>query len=55
MTIPDVTPVRRVPLPKLPTYVGVCCREWDMPMTGRPGRCGICGEVPVFLRDADKP
>ena len=46
-----VTPVTRHGLPTLPTYIGKCCREWVMPITGRPGNCGICGEQPTFLRD----
>lgn len=51
MTIADVTPVRIIPNEMLPTYIAQCCREWIMPMTGRPGRCGICGERPTYLRD----
>lgn len=46
-----ITPVTRLGLPKLPTYIGQCCREWVMPISGRPGRCGICGEQPTFLRE----
>ena len=32
-------------------YVGTCCREWILSysMLGR-GTCGICGEVPAWLR-----
>lgn len=41
--------VQQVPLEKLPTYIGVCCREWEL-VYGQGGRCGLCGTAPVFLR-----
>lgn len=37
------------PLPRIPTYIGVCCREWPLAVMMR-GRCGDCGEVPVYDR-----
>ena len=37
-----------VPVP-IPTYIGVCCREWVLAVGGN-GRCGLCGTVPVYLR-----
>lgn len=47
--IEDVYPVRRIPLPKLHTFIGKCCREWVLAYGGR-GTCGLCGERPVFVR-----
>lgn len=32
------------------TYVGVCCREWILALGYPVGRCGLCGERPVYLR-----
>ena len=35
------------------TYIGFCCREWVL-VTGLPvGPCGVCGEVPKYLREDD--
>jgi hypothetical protein len=42
------------PLPKLPTYIGRCCREWIMPAMGKRGKCGLCGEMPAYERE-DQP
>lgn len=40
----------------LPTYIGACCREWILALGHKPGRCGLCGERPEYLRpDADNP
>lgn len=36
-------------LPRIPTFIGKCCREWVLAVGGR-GRCGLCGEVPTYLR-----
>lgn len=36
----------------LPTYIGKCCREWVL-HAGARGRCGLCGERPVYLRPDD--
>lgn len=36
-------------LPRMPTYIGICCREWIL-VVGMTGRCGLCETVPVFLR-----
>ena len=41
-----------VPLPTVPTYIGVCCKEWVLAIGAR-GRCGLCGEVPTYLRPDD--
>ena len=49
MTEPTVIYKHRALLPKLPTYIAKCCREWVMAI-GHRGRCGICGEKPEFLR-----
>ena len=39
----------------VPTYVGYCCREWILAAaTAKPGRCGLCGEVPRYLREDEK-
>lgn len=32
------------------TYIGECCREWVLALGVPVGRCGLCGEKPVFLR-----
>lgn len=35
----------------IPIWIGRCCREWPMAGTAQyRGRCGICGEVPEFVR-----
>lgn len=34
----------------IPTCITECCREWISPMFNRSGRCGLCGEVPTFVR-----
>ena len=36
----------------IPTCITECCREWVSPMPGLygPGKCGICGESPTFVR-----
>lgn len=39
------------PLPKLPTYIGYCCQEWVLAAGFQPGRCGLCGERPTYLRE----
>ena len=38
---------------KVPTYIGFCCRELVLAI-GHKGRCGLCGEVPEFLREDDQ-
>ena len=35
---------------KWTTYIGYCCREWVLAAMCPVGRCGICGEVPEYLR-----
>lgn len=35
---------------RLLTYIGYCCREWVLAAAFRVGRCGLCGERPVYLR-----
>lgn len=35
----------------VPTFIAYCCREWIAPYGYGPGRCGICGERPEFLRE----
>lgn len=42
------------PLPKLPTYIGRCCRDWIMAYTGKPGKCGLCGQIPEYV-EHDQP
>ena len=40
----------------LPTYIGFCCREWILALGHKVGRCGYCGERPVYLRqDTENP
>jgi len=43
------TNVRELPLVSPPTYIGRCCREWVLAVGAR-GRCGLCGEVPEYVR-----
>lgn len=38
----------------VPTYIGFCCREWTLAYMGR-GKCGLCGEVPAFIRHDQPP
>lgn len=33
-------------------FVGLCCREWILAFGGK-GRCGLCGEIPQYLRPYD--
>lgn len=40
----------RPPLPKLPTYIAFCCREYVAPIGFAGGRCVHCGERPSWLR-----
>ena len=42
--------VHQSPLEQPPTYIGKCCREWVMAALFKPGRCGLCGEVPEYER-----
>lgn len=35
------------------TYIGACCREWILALGFPTGRCGICGEIPTYVRDDD--
>lgn len=47
----EVTYYRRADMTLGPIWIGKCCREWPMSgMTDTPGRCGICGESPAFVR-----
>lgn len=41
-------------LPRLPTYIGTCCREWVL-ASMHVGRCGLCGAVPTYTRPDDHP
>lgn len=54
MSDPSIHVHHQNPLDKLPVYIGVCCREWPMPIGYMPGRCGLCGERPTFLRMDDE-
>lgn len=48
---PTVLERRIGTMPVIPTWIGVCCREWTLAAIGiGPGRCGICGGTPVYLR-----
>lgn len=33
----------------MPTWIGRCCRDWIMALGFPAGRCGLCGEKPVFV------
>lgn len=48
---------RIVPLPKLPTVIGLCCREWVLAVgSSTLAPCGYCGQKPTYLRpDTDNP
>lgn len=41
---------QRPPLPRVPTYIAYCCREWIAPFGHQGGRCGLCGQRPEYLR-----
>lgn len=43
----------QTPLELPPTYIGYCCREWVLAAGAHRGRCGLCGEVPTYLRPDD--
>jgi hypothetical protein len=51
MSEPTIRIHRQSPLERVPTYIGFCCREWPLPIGYPPGRCGLCGERPTFLRE----
>jgi hypothetical protein len=51
MSEPTIRYYRKNPLEPLATYIGVCCREWPLAVGVPVGRCGLCGERPVFLRE----
>lgn len=52
----EIVYVQRPPLPKLPTTIFECCREWIGALGFPPGSCGICGERPTYKRpDPDSP
>jgi hypothetical protein len=55
MTEPTIRIYRQSPLDRIPTYIGRCCREWPMPVGLKPGRCGLCGERPEFVRVDNDP
>lgn len=40
---------------RLLTYVGVCCREWEMAVGFPPGRCGLCGKRPTRKETDGQP
>lgn len=41
---------QRNSLPKVPTYIAYCCREWIAPYMHKGTTCGLCGERPTYLR-----
>ena len=53
MSEPSILIHRQNPLPKLPTYIAECCREWVMAVGIPHGSCGLCGERPTFKRADD--
>lgn len=56
MTEPTILWHSRPPLPKIPTVIVECCREWVVAVGGTYGRCGICGERPTYKGpDPDSP
>lgn len=46
----EIVYLSRPPLPRTPTFIAFCCREWIAPIGHPAGRCGLCGERPTFLR-----
>jgi hypothetical protein len=46
-------PTRLLDGTEIHTYIGYCCREWVLAY-GITGKCGICGQVPKYLRDDDE-
>jgi hypothetical protein len=46
-----ITYVQRIPLPKLPTVITFCCREYIAPAFIPGMKCVHCGERPTYLRD----
>lgn len=36
-----------------PTWIGYCCREWELSYIAPPGRCGLCGERPTYVRPGE--
>lgn len=38
-------------MPRIHTYIAYCCREWIAPADYPGGRCGICDELPTYLRE----
>ena len=49
MTAPVVHVRDQPTLGTVPTYIGFCCREWVLAV-GQHGTCGLCGQIPTFLR-----
>lgn len=41
---------QRLPLPKVPTYIAYCCREYIAPYGFGGLPCVHCGQRPTFLR-----
>lgn len=50
MTAVEIVYLSRPPLPRVPTFIAYCCREWIAPYGFRGTTCGICGERPTYLR-----
>ncbi len=46
MSEPTVRVHRQADLDRWPTYIGVCCREWELAIGVPVGRCGLCGKKP---------
>lgn len=43
--------VDRPPMPKVPTYIAFCCREYIAPYGFYGLRCVHCGQFPTYLRE----
>jgi hypothetical protein len=39
---------------KLPTYIGICCREWILALGFPVGRCDLCQMRPTYLREDEE-
>ncbi len=32
----------------IPLAIATCCRDWQVPIPNKGGKCGLCGETPTF-------
>jgi hypothetical protein len=46
MTDPSILVHSMPEIPRVETFIGVCCREWVLALGYPLGSCGLCGERP---------